>query len=190
MFSFYYCVYTLPKCYLYYSPRMVSLWNSSVVLGICICVSLCQCKLEMTNCIPAEFCKTRKDGKLYPDPYDCRAYIYCSGGYAYRALCGKGLYYDEETQMCDYDFGSCAGKAVCLMMSSSNGNIFSVTGHLCGNSPVTGEFPSQRPVTLSFDVFFYLRLNKRLSKQSWGWWFETPSRPLWRHYTMKTLTNR
>ena len=29
--------------------------------------------------------------------------------------------------------------------------------------------------------FFYLRLNKRLSKQSWGWWFETPSHPLWRH---------
>ena len=50
-----------------------------------------------------------------------------------------------------------------------------------GNSPVTSEFPSQRPVTRSFDVFFDLRLNKRLSKQSWGWWFETPSRPLWRH---------
>ena len=50
-----------------------------------------------------------------------------------------------------------------------------------GNSPVTGEFPSQRPVTRSFDVFFDLRLNKRLSKQSWGWWFETPSRSLWHH---------
>ena len=34
------------------------------------------------------------------------------------------------------------------------------------NSPVTGEFPSQRPVTRSFDVFFYLRLVKRLSKQT------------------------
>ena len=33
----------------------------------------------------------------------------------------------------------------------------------------------------SFGVFFYLRLNKRLSKQSWGWWFETQSCPLWRH---------
>ena len=50
-----------------------------------------------------------------------------------------------------------------------------------GNSPVTGEFPTQRPVTQSFDVFFDLRLNKRLSKQSWGWWFETPLRQLWRH---------
>ena len=41
--------------------------------------------------------------------------------------------------------------------------------------------PSQRPVTRSFDIFFYLRLNKGLSKQSWVWWFETPSRSLWRH---------
>ena len=53
---------------------------------------------------------------------------------------------------------------------------------LCvGNSPVTGEFPIQKPVTWSFDVFFDLRLNKRLTKQWWGWWFETPSRPLLRH---------
>ena len=44
-----------------------------------------------------------------------------------------------------------------------------------GNSPVTGEFPSQRPVARSFDVFFHLRLNRRLNKQSWGGWFETPS---------------
>ena len=42
-----------------------------------------------------------------------------------------------------------------------------------GNSPVPGEYPSQRPVTQSFGVFFDLRLNKRLSKQSLGWWFET-----------------
>ena len=50
-----------------------------------------------------------------------------------------------------------------------------------GNSPATGESPAQRQVTRSFDVFFYLRLNKRLSKQSWDWWFETPSRALYRH---------
>ena len=50
-----------------------------------------------------------------------------------------------------------------------------------GNSPVTGEFPAQRPETRSFDVFFDLGLIERLSKQSRGWWFETPSRPLWRH---------
>ena len=49
-----------------------------------------------------------------------------------------------------------------------------------GNSPVSGEFPAQRPVTRSFDVFFDLRLKGRLSKHSWGWWLETPSWPLWR----------
>ena len=49
------------------------------------------------------------------------------------------------------------------------------------NSPVTGEFPAQRPVTRNFDVFFDLRLNKRVSKQSGGWWFGTPSHPLGRH---------
>ena len=42
------------------------------------------------------------------------------------------------------------------MMTSSNGNIFRVTGHLCGNSPVAGEFPAQRPVTRSFNIFFNL----------------------------------
>ena len=59
---------------------------------------------------------------------------------------------------------------------------FSALLAICaGNSPVSGEFPTQRPVTRSFDVFYDLRLNKRLSKQSWGWWFETLSRSLWRH---------
>ena len=59
---------------------------------------------------------------------------------------------------------------------------FSALLALCaGNSPVPGEFPSQRPVTRSFHVYFDLRPNKRLSKQSWGWWFETLSHPLWRH---------
>ena len=46
-----------------------------------------------------------------------------------------------------------------------------------GNSKITGEFPAQRPVARNFKVFFDLRLNKRLSKQWWGRWFEAPSRP-------------
>ena len=69
---------------------------------------------------------------------------------------------------------------VCVCVCSSNENIYCVTGPLCGE--FTGEFPAQRPVTRSFYfIFFYLYLNKRLSKQSWGWWFETSSRSLWRH---------
>ena len=66
------------------------------------------------------------------------------------------------------------------MMTSSNGNIFRVTGPLFGEFTGPGEFPTQRPVTRSFDVFFDVRLNKRLCKQPWGWWFETPSWSLWR----------
>ena len=67
-----------------------------------------------------------------------------------------------------------------FMMMSSNGNIFRITGLCVGDSPF-GVFPSQRPVARSFEVFFDLRLNKRLSRQSRRWWFETPSRSLWRH---------
>ena len=59
---------------------------------------------------------------------------------------------------------------------------FSALLAICaGNSPVPGEFPTQRPVTRSFDVYFDLRLNKRLCKQWWCWWFETLLCPLWRH---------
>ena len=59
---------------------------------------------------------------------------------------------------------------------------FSALLALCaGNSSLSGEFPAQRPVTRSFDVSFDLHPNKRSSKQWWGWWFETPLCPLWRH---------
>ena len=67
------------------------------------------------------------------------------------------------------------------MMTSSNGNIFRVTGLLCGEFAGHRGIPRKRQVTRGFDVFFDLRPNKGLSKQSQGWWFETRSRPLWRH---------
>ena len=55
---------------------------------------------------------------------------------------------------------------------------FSALLAICAvNSPIAGEFPTQRPVARSFDVFFDLRV----SKQSWGWWFDTPSSSLWHH---------
>ena len=54
-------------------------------------------------------------------------------------------------------------------MTSSSGNIFRVTG------PLTNASDAE------FWIFFDLRLNKRLSKQPIGRWFETPSRSLWRH---------
>ena len=59
---------------------------------------------------------------------------------------------------------------------------FSALLAICaGNSPKASK--------QSFDVFFDLRLNKRMSKQSWGWWFEMLSRPLWRHRNEKTIPN-
>ena len=68
---------------------------------------------------------------------------------------------------------------------------FSALLALCaGNSLVTGEFPTQRSVTRSFDVFFDLRLNKWLNKRSWVWWFETLSCSLWRHCNGKGLSTR
>ena len=66
-------------------------------------------------------------------------------------------------------------------MTSSNGSIFRATGHLCG------EFTGHRwiPRTKASDAELWCllssALNKRLRKQWWGWWFETPSYPLWRH---------
>ena len=59
---------------------------------------------------------------------------------------------------------------------------FSALLAICArHSPVSGEFPAQRPVTRSFDVFFDVRLIRRLSKHLRGWWFETLPHPLWRH---------
>ena len=64
---------------------------------------------------------------------------------------------------------------------------FSALLAICAeNSQVTGEFSAKRPVTRSFGVFFDLRLNERLSKQSWWWWFETPSR----HYDVIAMKCR
>ena len=80
-------------------------------------------------------------------------------------------------------------KITLFMMTPSNGNIFcaTVTGLLCGEFTGPGEFPTQRPVTRSFDVYLDLRLNKRLSKQWWGWWFATPSWSLWCQCNVKLL---
>ena len=68
---------------------------------------------------------------------------------------------------------------------------FSALLAICvGNSAVSGEFPAQRPVRWSFDVFFDLRPKKRFGKQSRGWWFETPSCPLLRHCNVASRAQR
>ena len=70
---------------------------------------------------------------------------------------------------------------VLSMMTSSNRNIFRVTGHLCGEFTGPRWIPHTKVSDAELWSFFDVRLNKRLSKQSWGWWFETLWRPLWRH---------
>ena len=66
-------------------------------------------------------------------------------------------------------------------MTSSNGNIFRVTGHLCGEFTGPRWIPRTKASDAKLWCFFYLRLNQRLSKQSWGWRFETLTRSLWHH---------
>ena len=73
------------------------------------------------------------------------------------------------------------------VMTSSNGNIFHVTGHLCGEFTDYRWIPRTKASDADLLYFLDPRINKRLSKQSWGWWFETPSRPSWRH--SNDLTN-
>ena len=89
----------------------------------------------------------------------------------------------SRCQWVNYDYFTVrysTSKELCTSWWSHQMETFSALLALCvGNSLVTGEFPSQRPVTQSFDVFFDLCLNKCLSKQSWGWWFEMPSCSWW-----------
>ena len=65
----------------------------------------------------------------------------------------------------------------CGMMTSSNGNIFRVTGPFCWE--FTGHL--WIPLTKASDAELWYFLwsapwkKKRLSKQWWGWWSETPS---------------
>ena len=69
-----------------------------------------------------------------------------------------------------------------VMMKSSNGNIFRVTGHLCAEFTGYRWFPRTKASDAEIWFFFLdLRLNNLLSKQSWGWWFEKSLRPLWHH---------
>ena len=67
------------------------------------------------------------------------------------------------------------------MMTSSNGNIFGVTVPLCGEFTGDRWIPLTKASNTELWCFFYLHLNKRLSKHSRRLWFETPSWSLRRH---------
>ena len=75
-------------------------------------------------------------------------------------------------------------------MTSSNGNIFRVTGPLCGEFTGDRWIPLPKGQWRGALIFFDLTLNKRLSKQSRRLWFKTPSRSLWRHCNVKSMNHR
>ena len=58
---------------------------------------------------------------------------------------------------------------------------FRVTGLLWGESTGHRWIPLTKASDHELSCFIYLCLNKRLSKHSRRWWFETPSRSLWCH---------
>ena len=67
------------------------------------------------------------------------------------------------------------------IMASSNGNIFRVTGPLCGEFTGHGWIPCTQGQWRRALMLSLICAGKRLSKHSWGWWFETPLRSSWRH---------
>ena len=68
-----------------------------------------------------------------------------------------------------------------IMMTSSNGNIFSVAGHLCGEFTGHRWIPRTKASDEELWCFLWSAHSKWLSKQWRGWWFETSSPSLWRH---------
>ena len=114
------------------------------------------------------------------NPYECSIYVSYIVIFNFVFLAGVSLHMIapvSEKQSWRYGWN-------CSALSwwrHQMGTFSALLGICAGKSPVPGEFPSQRPVTRSFDVFLDLRPNKRLSKHSWGWCFETPLSPIWRH---------
>ena len=101
------------------------------------------------------------------------------------------LWYDSANAWTHYGLGTWMNWIIVgSMMTSSNGNIFRVTGHLCGKFTgprwISRTKASDAELWCSFDM----RPNIRLSKQSWGWWFETPPQSLWRHRNVQVFTCR
>ena len=104
-------------------------------------------------------------------------FVKVTGTVIFTILCLYYLYSFVINQLGNWPLSKITIKhTVIYTMTSSNGNISALLALCEGNSPVTGEVPSQRPVTRSFDVFFDLCLNQQLSKQWRRRWFETPSR--------------
>ena len=131
------------------------------------------------------------DVSICDDGHSCICMCICRYSYMFVRVCTVRLYipanHDVQSIVCWSN--RIQVPVSCIHMNEAHirswrhqMETFSALLAICaGNWPVPGEFPAQRPVTRNFDVFFDLRPDKRLSKQWWGRWFETPSSPLWRH---------
>ena len=97
---------------------------------------------------------------------------------SYLTMCGSYIFDERQKYHFPHEASyTCIKKGVKPWWRHQMETLFALLALWAGHPSVTCEFPSQRSVTPSFNVIFPLCLNKLLSKQSWGWWFETPSRP-------------
>ena len=97
-------------------------------------------------------------------------YTYIRDGIIITSIQQTMFYYDNMAWSGDYNLSRPTSRCHDSLLWRHQMETFSALLAFCAvNSPVTGEFPAQRPVTRSFDAFFDLCPNKRLSKQSWGW---------------------
>ena len=130
----------------------------------------------------------KNDGEIRPCNFDTD-FVCQVAHMVHLCVLHYGNYDHVHLHFFENSFGLCQEiycRPIDIPWSRHQMETFSTLLAICaGNSPVTDEFPAQRPVTRSFDVLFDQRLNQRLSKQSWGWLFETLSRPLWRHCNIK-----
>ena len=118
-----------------------------------------QCPIRRLICVPRSLCKFKDSINIdVPTKFHNDAMMF---NYQYGAFETP-----DHTIICFIGNRNGPLLAIIIMMTSSNGNIFGVTGPLCGEFIDHGEFPSKSPVTRSFGVFFDLRLNKRLSKHA------------------------
>ena len=109
-----------------------------------------------------------------------KKYSNCWWFEAPRRLCAITVMWPQDIDgiWCDESFRArISQEGLQPMMASSNGNIFRVTCHLCGEFTGHRWLPLTKASDADFDVFFELRTNKRLSKQSFSEFFQ-PNRAI------------
>ena len=106
------------------------------------------------------------------------------GFYAFKCPClCMHLHQKCKSILCDDD--AMMRTEIYMMMTSSNGNIFHVTGPLWGEFTGQWGIPIKKASDAELWCFLWSAPDKQLCKQSRRWWFETPSRSLWRHCSVK-----